>query len=93
MIRRYRHLPTQVEAIQYTQETRAAIIEWIQEKGGKVRHRNIDDDGVVYDTALLFIQTLEGEMSVNHFDYVVRGIAGEFFPVKPSVFVDSYEET
>jgi hypothetical protein len=42
---------------------------------------------------LLFrIPTLEGAMEVTPGDWVIRGIKGEFYPCKPDVFADSYEE-
>lgn len=39
----------------------------------------------------LHIHTLEGTMKVSHGDWVVKGVAGEFYPVKPSIFAATYE--
>ena len=39
----------------------------------------------------LRIETLEGTMSVNKGDYIIKGIAGEFYPCKPEIFEQSYE--
>lgn len=38
-----------------------------------------------------YIETLEGKMRVNIGDYIVKGIKGEFYPVRSDIFVDSYE--
>jgi len=38
------------------------------------------------------ISTLEGDLIVRHGDYVIKGIAGEFYPCKPDIFKDSYTE-
>lgn len=38
------------------------------------------------------IPTLEGEMTVSHGDYVIKGIKGEFYPCKADIFEASYEE-
>lgn len=38
------------------------------------------------------IHTLEGDLIVKHGDYVIKGIAGEFYPCKPDIFKDSYTE-
>ena len=38
------------------------------------------------------INTLEGEMKAKYGDYLVRGIEGEYYPVKKSIFEKSYEE-
>lgn len=40
---------------------------------------------------LFSIPTLEGPMMVSPFDWVIRGVEGEFYPCKPSVFEVSYE--
>lgn len=37
------------------------------------------------------ISTLEGDMRLNDGDYIVRGIAGEYYPVKASIFEATYE--
>ena len=37
------------------------------------------------------ISTLEGAMEISDGDYVVRGIAGEFYPCKPDIFEASHE--
>ncbi len=40
----------------------------------------------------LYIQTLEGDMRVMPEDYVIKGISGEFYPCKPDIFLQTYEE-
>ena len=37
------------------------------------------------------IDTLEGEHIVCPGDWVVRGVAGEYYPVKPDIFAKTYE--
>lgn len=37
------------------------------------------------------IRTLEGDMRVSPGDWVVKGIKGEFWPVKPDIFALTYE--
>lgn len=44
------------------------------------------DDGKV-----MYIDTLEGVMTANIGDYIVKGVNGEFYPVKPYVFEKTYE--
>ena len=39
----------------------------------------------------IIIHTLEGEMECMPGDYVVKGIREEFYPVKESIFLESYE--
>lgn len=40
---------------------------------------------------ILTIKTLEGVMSANVGDYVIRGVKGEFYPCKPDIFDKTYE--
>ena len=40
----------------------------------------------------LFIETLEGRMSVSLGDFVICGLNGEFYPCKPDIFEMTYEE-
>ena len=40
----------------------------------------------------LVIATLEGEMHANPGDWIIRGVAGEFYPCKPDIFEQTYEE-
>ena len=37
------------------------------------------------------VPTLEGEMLASVGDYIVRGVKGEFYPVKPDIFAATYE--
>ena len=40
----------------------------------------------------LLIETLEGTMSANEGDYIIKGISGEFYSCKPDIFNKTYEE-
>ena len=40
----------------------------------------------------VYIETLEGTMTASEYDYIIRGIKGEFYPCKPDIFEESYEE-
>jgi len=40
----------------------------------------------------LFITTLEGTMRVEIGDWILRGIRGELYPVKPLIFDETYEQ-
>lgn len=39
----------------------------------------------------LRIKTLEGTMSVNKGDYIIKGVKGEFYPCKPDIFEMTYD--
>lgn len=40
---------------------------------------------------IVWIETLEGNMSVAPGDWIVTGISGELYPVKPYIFEATYE--
>ena len=40
----------------------------------------------------LRIKTLEGEMAAIPCDWIIKGVAGEFYPCKPDIFEQTYEE-
>lgn len=37
-----------------------------------------------------FIETLEGNHHVSDRDYVIQGVAGEYYPCKPDIFKKTY---
>lgn len=38
------------------------------------------------------IKTLEGIMTVSEGDYIIKGVQGEFYPCKPDIFEETYEQ-
>jgi hypothetical protein len=40
---------------------------------------------------VMFIDTLEGRMTAQVGDYIIRGIKGEIYPCKPDIFAATYE--
>jgi len=39
----------------------------------------------------LSIKTLEGSHKVSKGDYIIKGVAGEFYPCKPDIFAKTYD--
>lgn len=37
------------------------------------------------------VSTLEGVMTAERGDWIVRGVRGELYPVKPDIFAETYE--
>lgn len=81
MINFYKTKPCTIEAVQYTGDNVPEIKEFV------------GDDLVGYDdtTRQLSIFTLEGIMRANVYDYIIKGLRGEFYPCKPDVFVKKYQ--
>ena len=40
----------------------------------------------------LFIKTLEGDHEAKLGDMIIKGIQGEFYPCKPDIFKETYDE-
>ena len=40
----------------------------------------------------ILIKTLEGNMLANIGDYIIKGVEGEFYPCKSSVFEKTYDK-
>jgi hypothetical protein len=53
------------------------------------------DDAVCQYTPELgwHIHTLEGPLHLSDGDWIIRGVAGEFYPCKPDVFEQTYQPT
>jgi len=80
---RYRKKPVVVEAIQYWPgQTCRQVAEFMA-----VSHNEHD----CFDDAEWAVETLEGLMWAHPGDWIVRGVEGEFYPVKPSIFDATYE--
>ena len=82
---KFRKRPVEVEAMQFTEETKDRIFEWTRQGHGGVYATF--KDGL----PTLTIETLEGTMVVNFGDWVIKGVEGEIYPCKPSIFEKTYE--
>jgi hypothetical protein len=81
--KKYRTKPIEIEAMEYTPETATEIIKW---SDGKVS-LTITPFGTTMN-----IKTLEGVMEASLGDFIIKGLAGEFYPCKPHTFHPKYEE-
>ena len=44
-----------------------------------------------HGTGELYIKTLEGVMTADPGDWIIRGVQGELYPCKPDIFAATYE--
>lgn len=82
-MRRYVKRPVEVEAVQWTGDNRPEIWDFCS-----LCYFNTDMES---GELKLMIQTLEGTMEASKGDYIIKGIQGEFYPVKENIFNLSYE--
>lgn len=69
-----------------TWDNRAAVAHWC---GGKPERPA--PSGTVYAPGILSIETLEGTMWADEGDWIIKGVAEEFYPCKPAIFAATYE--
>lgn len=50
-----------------------------------------DWEYVSAESSDLIISTLEGEMRASVGDWIIKGVAGEFYTAKPDIFAATYE--
>lgn len=86
MSKLYRKKPLAIEAVQYTGENAIEILLFM---GSQV---STSHSAVPLVGEPLYIETLEGTMRADVEDWIIKGIAGEFYPCKPDIFANSYEE-
>lgn len=81
----YRKKPVVIEAHQFDGTNASAdfIKKW---SAGQVTGM-FDEDTQAY----LMIETIEGVMQALSGDWVIKGVAGEFYPCKPDIFGFTYE--
>ena len=85
----FRKKPVIIEARQFTNNSEAgdinmnALVIWMNQGRDKMVawHNGTD----------IFIQTHEGEHRATCGDWIIKGVAGEFYPCKPDIFEKTYE--
>jgi len=78
---KYIKRPVVIEALEWTGENVDEIYDFMS-------WRNVSHD----DRYGLKIHTLEGEHHASIGDMIIKGVAGEFYPCKPDIFLLTYEK-
>lgn len=85
-VRRFKKRPVVIEAIQYQPHENCGEIARFIGSPDEV------SECVDEDELLFIIPTLEGNMEASPGDWIIKGIAGEFYPCKSDIFEQTYEE-
>ena len=80
---KYRKKPVIIEAMQLKEKNKNKVFNWISCTKESV---------FVDEKPAIKIQTLEGDMTANLGDYIIKGVNGEFYPCKPDIFNKTYEK-
>ena len=81
MAQKFRKKPVVIEAVQWTGQNQFEILNFC-------KTCYFTSYGTVKD---LYIDTLEGDLLANKGDYVIKGVAGEFYACKGDIFALTYE--
>lgn len=76
---RFRKKPVEVEAVQWTGENFSEILAFTRNTAALTNH-------------MIIIPTLEGMMTAIPGDWIIEGVAGEYYPCKPAIFAATYEQ-
>jgi len=77
---KYRKKPVVIEAVQWTGENADVVAEFFGQ-----------EDTFGLNDGIWNIMTLEGTMAASPGDWIIKGVAGEFYPCKPDIFEQTYE--
>lgn len=100
-VKKYRKKPVEIEAMLFDGAPAEMhdVYLWIErntrgsydtnDPSGEVPASGVSIDA---ETGFMVIATLEGEMQAKPGDYIIKGVQGEFYPIKEAIFRETYEE-
>jgi hypothetical protein len=87
MVKKYRKKPVEIEAIKWTGSNYGDVCHFAGQVLSRSYQKLIDGK-----PDALVIPTLEGDMVCRPGDFIIKGVQGEFYPCKPDIFAQTYEE-
>jgi len=85
MTRRFVKKPVVINAIKFDSDlTHESLLKWSE--------CSVEKSPFSFNKGCVYIHTLEGDMCALPGDWIIRGIKGEFYPCKPEIFQQTYEE-
>ena len=91
---KYCKKPVEIEAIQWNGTNESEIKTFV---GNAAKFTIISVDtaekaNITEPITKLEIETLEGTMTAQIGDFIIRGVDGEFYPCKPDIFERTYDK-
>ena len=83
--------PCEIEAIQWTTDNTEEIKEFCGKYADHFFCDTAWEVGKGIPVDYLNIHTLEGDIKASRGDFIIKGIAGEFYPCKPDIFMKKYK--
>ncbi|HEQ2314271.1 TPA: hypothetical protein VKH97_000968 [Streptococcus pyogenes] len=78
-MRLFRKKPVVIEAVRFIGSNYEEVREFIEQE-------------TLCSDLSIVIPTLEGDMVAQKGDYIIKGVQGEFYPCKPDIFEETYDE-
>jgi len=82
LAKKYRKKPVEIEAIRWTGSNISEVKRFMNNAVMAFNEQNLK----------ISIKTLEGVITASPYDYIIKGVKGEFYPCKPDIFEETYEE-
>lgn len=92
---KYRKKPVVIDAEELTSKSIKKVYEFIHGKLSDftfIESQKFEDYEQLVCENGMQIQTLEGTMTAQLGDFVIKGVKGEFYPCKPDIFASTYEK-
>ena len=84
---KFRKKPVVIEARRFNNDRESyEILHWVNQG----QHQN-DRPLARWHNSSIIIPTLEGDHRADIVDWIIQGVAGEFYPCKPDIFAATYE--
>lgn len=85
---KYRKKPVIIEAVQFTGSNKIECMDFTNTNASA---HSIKENGKV-KCWYLIIPTLEGDHRADLMDWIIKGVKGEFYPIKNDIFLETYEK-
>lgn len=86
---KFKKKPVEIDAWEVSQLINDAQFNWDDLPESVIEAYN--DKKIIFGDKQVYINTLEGEMVGSWEDWIIRGVAGEFYPCKPDIFEQTYD--
>lgn len=86
-VAKYRKKPIEVEAFKWTGDVICVprwFADYVENSCSPFAKNNFGE-------TVVLIETLEGVMTADPGDYIIKGVKGELYPCKPDIFKMTYE--
>ena len=87
---KFRKKPVMIDAVEWTGENLLQVIRFTGQHASAMSYKWEDYEDLVQRDGLK-ISTLEGTMKASIGDWIIKGVEGEYYPIKADIFQKTYE--